>query len=209
MSPDAKGRLRALGAEGKARGGGRRRPGKRGRLWGFLVLAAAVVVAGAVLATHMWTGGTVGDGDLAPPFTLEEAGGKEVSLSDFRGRPLVVVFFRTFLCAPCKKQIRDLQRAYPDIQRMRAEVVVISAESPEQNQAGKEEMGFKFPILSDSDHAVGEAYGVFNLLGDNLEAPAVFVLDGQGRIRWKYVGRDVADRPPVGRVLAELRKASS
>lgn len=92
---------------------------------------------------------------------------------------------------------------------MGADLVVISVEDPAQNKAGKEEMGLTFPVLADVDHAAGDAYGVYNLLGDGLETPSVFILDKQGRIRWKYIGRDVADRPPAGKVVAELRNAAS
>ena len=51
-----------------------------------------------------------------------------------------------------------------------------------------------------------KAYGVYNLLGDGLSAPATFVIDKQGVIRWKRVGSRVGDRPPASKVLEELGK---
>jgi thioredoxin-dependent peroxiredoxin len=61
-----------------------------------------------------------------------------------------------------------------------------------------------FPILADPDHAVADRYGVFNLLGDGVAAPAVFVIDPGGRIVWYYIGRSAADRPPVDDIVAQL-----
>ncbi len=102
----------------------------------------------------------------------------------------------------------ELQKVYPEIQALGGELLVISVEPQEQSRAGKEELGLTFPILADEAHAVSESYKVYNLLGDNLAAPAVFVIDREGRISWRYVGRDVADRPAARTVVSQLRKAA-
>ena len=65
-------------------------------------------------------------------------------------------------------------------------------------------IGASFAILADANHAVADAYGVFNLLGDGVATPSVFVIDPAGRIIWSYVGRDANDRPPAGQVLDHL-----
>jgi len=59
-------------------------------------------------------------------------------------------------------------------------------------------------MLADSKHKVAEAYGVYNLLGDGLAAPAVFVIDTDGRIVWSYVGRNSSDRPNTQAILEHL-----
>ncbi len=64
-----------------------------------------------------------------------------------------------------------------------------------------------FPILADANHAVADAYGVFNLLGDGVATPSVFVIDPGGRIIWSYVGRDANDRPSSAQVLSHLPQA--
>jgi peroxiredoxin len=61
-----------------------------------------------------------------------------------------------------------------------------------------------FPILADANHAVADAYGVFNLLGDGVATPSVFVIDPGGRIVWSHVGKDVNDRPTADQVLSHL-----
>ena len=61
-----------------------------------------------------------------------------------------------------------------------------------------------FPILADANHAVANAYGVFNLLGDGVATPSVFVIDPSERVIWSYVGQDANDRPPADEVLRHL-----
>ena len=61
-----------------------------------------------------------------------------------------------------------------------------------------------FPILADPDHAVADAYGVYNLLGDGIATPSVFVIDTSGHIVWSYVGQNAADRPGVQTILENL-----
>lgn len=65
-------------------------------------------------------------------------------------------------------------------------------------------VGATYPILADPQHQVAEAYGVFNVLGDQLAAPAVFVIDRDGRVRWSYIGQSSEDRPSIGEVLEQL-----
>lgn len=94
MSPDAKGKggTSSRPARGRKQPAGRR----QGALWGLLAVAAAAAVVIAVLATRSGPDGSVADRPVAPDFTLEEAGGRQVSLAEFRGKPLAIVFYRTF-----------------------------------------------------------------------------------------------------------------
>jgi len=62
----------------------------------------------------------------------------------------------------------------------------------------------EYPILADVNHAVADAYGVFNLLGDSVATPSVFVMDPGGRIVWSYVGTSATDRPSPADILARL-----
>ena len=66
------------------------------------------------------------------------------------------------------------------------------------------QLGIPFPVLYDPSTDVPRAYGVFNLLNDSLAAPATFVVDLDGAIRWKYVGRSLGDRPSVAEILDRL-----
>jgi peroxiredoxin len=62
----------------------------------------------------------------------------------------------------------------------------------------------QFPMLSDAEHQVADAYEVYNLLGDGYAAPATFIIDQSGKIVWSYVGRDAADRPTPQVILEHL-----
>jgi peroxiredoxin len=65
-------------------------------------------------------------------------------------------------------------------------------------------VGAEYPILADVNHAVADAYGVFNLLNDGVATPSVFVIDPAGYIVWSYVGRDINDRPSPEEILSHL-----
>ena len=70
-------------------------------------------------------------------------------------------------------------------------------------------VGIPFPILYNSETDVVREYGVYNLLGDNLAAPATFVIDTDGLVRWSYIGRRNSDRPKAAKVVRELQRLQS
>ena len=69
-------------------------------------------------------------------------------------------------------------------------------------------VGIPFPILYNSDTDVVREYGVYNLLGDGRAAPATFVIDAGGVVRWSYIGRSISDRPrpSAQNVLRQLQQ---
>ena len=64
--------------------------------------------------------------------------------------------------------------------------------------------GAEFPILADTNEDVSKSYGVFNLLGDGVAAPATFVILPDGGVVWGYVGVDIGDRVPTLAILDVL-----
>lgn len=68
-----------------------------------------------------------------------------------------------------------------------------------QDQAGAQNavnsIGVTYPILADPDHSIADTFGVYNLLGDGVATPAVFIIDKSGHIVWSYIGQNVNDRP--------------
>lgn len=70
-------------------------------------------------------------------------------------------------------------------------------------------LDLQYPVLSDGNHQVTELYGVYNLLGDGLAAPSIFLIDEQGIIRWKYIGQASRDRPSNATILEQLAKLST
>jgi peroxiredoxin len=97
-----------------------------------------------------------------------------------------------------------LQDNYPAIQARGAQVVSIVVAALDAVEGLCESAQVPFPVLSDADHTVSEAYGVFNVLGDELAAPAVFIVDTNRRIVWNQIGRPVRVIVPIDTILENL-----
>lgn len=98
----------------------------------------------------------------------------------------------------------ELQDAYHLFQERNVEIVAISTDdiSGAAQMAGLADAAF--PVLADPDARTAKSYEVFDLLGDGVAAPAVFIV-GKGRVvLTRYVGSDIADRPTVAEILTQL-----
>ena len=84
--------------------------------------------------------------------------------------------------------------------------MAISTDDLSEAQDTAEGLGIPFPILYDPNAGTVKDYGVYNLLGDRLATPSTFVIDKNGVISWKYIGRSISDRPTTGQVLEQLRQ---
>jgi len=83
-------------------------------------------------------------------------------------------------------------------------VVALVVNTLAKAEGARNAVGAAYPVLADPDHRVAEAYGVYDLLGDGLAAPSVFVIGSDGQLIWSYVGRRADDRPSAVDVLAQL-----
>jgi peroxiredoxin len=97
-----------------------------------------------------------------------------------------------------------LQKHYRAIQDRGAEVVAIVVASQEAVEDLCQSAQVPFPVLSDANHAVSEAYNVYNLLGDGLAAPAVFIIGAEGQITWNQIGRPMRVHVPAATILDNL-----
>ena len=98
-----------------------------------------------------------------------------------------------------------MRNNYEAFQEAGAEIValaVASLSSVERNVVNL--LNLPYPVLADPDHQVSEDYGVYNVLGDGLAAPAVFVIDTDGEILWSHVGSGPSDRPSANTILKNL-----
>jgi peroxiredoxin Q/BCP len=98
-------------------------------------------------------------GDLAPPFSLLDQSGKEVSLSDYRGRKVLVYFYPKADTPGCTAQACGLRDVLGELGS--TAVVGISPDPRRRQAAFDAKYGLGFPLLSDVSHAVAEAYGVW------------------------------------------------
>ena len=87
---------------------------------------------------------------------------------------------------------------------MNAEIVAVSVEEAAIGRHVSELLGLQYPVLSDVEHKVVNLYGVYNLLGDSLATPSVFLIDVEGVIRWEYIGVSTSDRPSNEMILDQL-----
>lgn len=132
-------------------------------------------------------------GQPAPDFTLLDSTRANRSLSQLRGgRPLVVVFYYGYWCNHCVAQLFGLDKDLHYFRELGADVVAISADSPEHTVGKFKEYGqFKFPVLSDPDNRVAQAYEVFRPATatdpEQLEH-GTFVLGAEGKILWANHG---------------------
>jgi peroxiredoxin len=95
----------------------------------------------------------------------------------------------------------ELQSYYSQFKARGAEIVALAYQDLARAQQMRDLVQASYPILADAQHAVADAYGVFDLLGDGVATPAVFVIDRAGHVTWSYVGKDASDRPPASDVL--------
>jgi len=130
-------------------------------------------------------------GDPAPNFSAVAVGGeygagREVSLSDFRGRPLVLYFYPKDDTPGCTAQACDLRDHWGDIKNS-AQVFGVSIDPAESHTAFISKYHLPFPLLSDPKHELVNAYGVWvdkNMYGKKYKGTerSTFVIDGNGRI---------------------------
>ena len=123
-------------------------------------------------------------GQPAPEFTLEGTEGT-MSLSDFRGKVVVLVFYPGDNTPVCTRQLNTYTNDIDEFSAVGAQVLALSPQSVESHdEFSCKQGGFGFPLLADTDKAVGEAYGILGPLG--FYRRSVFVIDGQGIVRWAH-----------------------
>lgn len=126
-------------------------------------------------------------GDAAPDFTLPDADGKPVSLSEHRGRRVVVYFYPAAGTPGCTKQACDFRDNLADLNGAGLDVLAISPDTPAELAKFRDAEGLTFPLLSDADRAVQTgwgAYGEKQLYGKTVTGVirSTFVIDADGRI---------------------------
>lgn len=177
--------------------------GRHTARWVALGLAIPMLLLFAVLATREPAGTRVVPSPLvgreAPPIEGVAVVGEQTSLSELRGRFVVVNFFATW-CVPCKEEHDDLVRfaeAHPDDGRV---VSVVFSDDPDDVEAFFEQRGGDWPILRDEDGAVATAWGVARVPESYLVAPS-------GRVVGKITGGVTYDF--LEEQLARLRRPAA
>jgi peroxiredoxin Q/BCP len=126
-------------------------------------------------------------GDKAPAFSLKDGEGRTVRLSDLKGKKIVLYFYPRDMTPGCTKEACSFQADLPKFQRKDVVVLGVSTDDARSHQKFSEKYGLKFPLLSDTDHATAERYGVWqekNMYGKKVWGMKrkTFIIDENGKI---------------------------
>ncbi|MFB6261945.1 MAG: peroxiredoxin-like family protein [Thiohalorhabdaceae bacterium] len=216
--PDLSERVEAFQAQREAQGGGKLRQSDR---------EALDRAMGQVRQALPDPGLAVGD--HAPAFTLPNAFGEEVSLSDqLAEEPVILTFYRGAWCPYCNLELKALKESLPAFRDHGASVLAVSPQTPGKSRKQVREDGFPFEVLNDLDNRVMKAYNLFfrvpdamvrvyrdklgldlaDYNGDGryvLPVPATFVIDREGVIRAAFARVHYKQRMEPAAILEALR----
>ena len=126
---------------------------------------------------------SIAPGTAAPDFTLKDQDGNDVSLSTYRGRPVVLVFYPFTFTGVCEGELCEIRDNPSTFEAANVEVLAVSCDSPYTQKEWAQAQGFTFPVLSDfwPHGEVARAYGVFN---DELGCATrgSFLIDADGTV---------------------------
>ena len=147
-------------------------------------------------------------GDTAPPFSRHDHTGALVSNTDFAGRSVVLYFYPKAFTPGCTTESCDFRDNYAAFQKAGFEVLGISPDPVERLEAFRDEYGLPFPLLSDPDHSMAEAYGGWGIkknYGKEYEGliRSTFMIDSEGRI--SHAWYNVRAKGHAGRVESEMQ----
>jgi thioredoxin-dependent peroxiredoxin len=131
------------------------------------------------------------EGEPAPDFTLLSDAGDEVTLSSFRGRPVVLYFYPKDDTEGCTSQACGLRDAFPRFESAGAVILGVSPDSVESHKAFKEKYALPFTLLADTDHRVAEEYGVWkekSMFGRSYMGVerTTYLIDPQGKVAFVF-----------------------
>src|SRR5262249_59909118 len=101
------------------------------------------------------------EGKKAPPFTLQDASGADVSLSDFRGKHVIVYFYPKDDTPGCTKEACSFRDLWAELGRAGVVVLGVSPDGAASHQSFIEKYGLPFQLLSDPDHKVMTDWGAY------------------------------------------------
>lgn len=134
---------------------------------------------------------------------------KTVKLGDLLGKPLVLAFFPAAFTSVCTTELCTLRDSMARFNAVQAQVYGVSIDTPFTLEVFGQQNGLTFPLLSDANR---EATRAFDVVWPNLDGVretsnrAVFVLDGQGEIVYRWVAVSPGQEPPYAEVLAAVER---
>ena len=143
-------------------------------------------------------------GTPAPDFSLKQTPDSNLTLADLKGKPAILVFYPADWSSVCGDQLALYNEVLPEFEKLGAQLVGISVDGVWCHKAYREARHLRFPLLADfhPKGAMGKAYGVYDET-KGRESRSLFVLDGDGIIRWSYRSPDAVN-PGANGILDAL-----
>jgi peroxiredoxin Q/BCP len=147
------------------------------------------------------------EGDLAPDFELETYGGDTLKLSDLRGRRVVLYFYPKDDTSGCTKEACGFRDNLDALEESNVTVIGVSPDGVASHEKFRDKYDLNFPLLSDPEHEVAEAYGAWGtkkMYGREYQGilRSTFVIDPEGRIEKVYAKVKPAEH--AGQVVSDL-----
>lgn len=146
-------------------------------------------------------------GAAVPAFRLQTATETLQSDNALRSGPLVLVFYIGDFCIYCRRQLEQLESRAGDFRSAGATIWAISADTVSTSAALARSLHVSFPLPSDPDLNVVRAFGVESS-GSGVALPSVFVVGRDGRVAYRHVGANQADRAGVDEILQAVRSTA-
>jgi len=150
-------------------------------------------------------------GSKAPDFTLTSQDRQPVTLSEQRGKPVVLAFFPAAFSSVCTKELCTFRDSMARLGEAKAQVYGISVDTFFTLKAFQDQQKLTFPLLSDFNKQVIRDYGVFNedMIGlKGIAKRGVFVIDKSGVVRYREVLDDARNEPNYDKVFETLKSLS-
>jgi peroxiredoxin len=179
---------------------------------GFLsILSGLMVLAGCgPVASVSNVVSVVSLGQKAPDFSLEASDGHFLKSSDIQpGWFLVLIFYRGSWCQACQNQLLNLKDDFPKFAALHAALAAVSVDSVEDSAAFTQQWRFPFPLLSDPQLKLIDAYGARHPQGHDgkdISRPTVVIIDPNKIVRFKYIGQSPVDRPADDEILFSIQQ---
>jgi peroxiredoxin len=165
----------------------------------------------------------------APDFSAKDQNGKTVSLRDLRKKgPVVLVFYRGNWCPYCNKELKNLQDSLQLLQDKKVTVVAVSPEAAEGIGETVKKTGATFPVIYDAEAKLAKAYQVAYTVDERmvkrlqasqidlakinntkeapvLPVPAVYIINRDGSITYRYFNENYRERPTVSTLLEQIK----
>jgi len=145
-------------------------------------------------------------GSPAPDFTLPDANGKPVSLSDFRGKNVMLVFYPLDWSPACSDQLSVYQAELDEFKKYNTQVIAISVDSSYSHGAWAAVRDISFPLLSDFDPK-GDVARRYQVMRTTLgfSERAVYLIDAQGIIQYKSISPEIYMIPDIYELFEQIK----